>query len=106
MTYSASFSGKTVRVSLTPAALCSLLSQHEVPVLVKMELYFSCLIRKRVIFSEARIKPTGALVTDNLYLQFRPVMAQHCGKDYSGDEPPLTSISHSPRYDPLSPTGS
>lgn len=91
MNYSVIISGKTVDVSMTPTAI-RVLSEHNISVQVEMELYFSCLIRKRVNFREVAITPVGELITDNLFLQFRPVMTRHCGKDYSGDEPPLTDF--------------
>jgi len=91
MDYSASFSGKRVQVNLTPAAIQAL-AKRDTPLLVEMELYFSCLIRKQVRFSEAGLDTIGERVTDKLYLDFTPVMTQHCGKDYTGDEPPLTAF--------------
>jgi len=91
MGYSASFSGKTVDVRLTAAALRAL-SRLDVPLVVEMELYFSCLIRKRVNFNKALSRPDGILVTDSLYLCFRPVMTKHCAIDSSGDAPSLTEF--------------
>lgn len=91
MSHSVNIFGKIVNMSLTKAAVRTLSGQDFV-VLVEMELYFSCLIRKRVKFSEVKIGSAGERVTDNLYLQFRPVMTQHCSVDYSDDEPPLVDF--------------
>ena len=91
MSYSVSISGKIVNVRLTKAAV-RFLAKHGMPVRVEMELYFSCFIRKRVNFSEITTVITGERVTDNLFLQFRPVMTQHCNVDYSGSEPPLVAF--------------
>lgn len=91
MNYSVKFSGKNVAVSLTRAAQRALL-KCEKAITVEMELYFSCLIRKRVIFREADDQQTGQAVGENLFIQFRPVMTRHCGKEYEGDEPPLTDF--------------
>ena len=43
--------GKQIEIRMTPAAGRAL-AQRSVPLLAEMELLFSCLIRKRVLFSE------------------------------------------------------
>ena len=91
MSYAVNFSGKQVKVNLTRAAVRAL-SKSEKPIQAEMELYFSCLIRKRVVFGEAANHLTGELVAGKLYVQFRPVMTRHCGKNFDGEEPPLTDF--------------
>lgn len=79
--------GKEVTVSLTPAAEKELLRRDKI-LIAEMELYFSCLIRKKVRFKED--SDTGSVnVTDQFAVRFRPVMTKTCGIDYEGDEPPL-----------------
>lgn len=85
--------GKPVIVVLSDAAR-NALSRRTSPLVAEMELYFSCLIRKQVRFHEkssANGIPVAAL-NERLHIHFRPVMTQRCGKDYEGDEPPLTDF--------------
>lgn len=94
------FHGKTIDITLSPAAEKAL-TARSAPLLAEMELYFSCLIRKAVRFHET-VDHDSVKVNESLALRFRPVMTQHCGTDYSGDEPPLTDfpITQAERYIP------
>lgn len=83
--------GKTVDVEITTAA-SNALAQRAIPLVAEMELYFSCLIRKQVRFRDATAETGGVRLGDQLRVQFRPVMTRACGKDYEGDEPPLTDF--------------
>jgi hypothetical protein len=84
--------GKPVDITLSEAARDAL-SRRTKPLAVEMELYFSCLIRKQVRFRDAgQNDPHGAELNDRLRIHFRPVMTRACGKDYEGDEPPLTDF--------------
>lgn len=86
--------GRQIELELTPAAEAALANDAP-PMTVEMELYFSCLIRKQV-----RFRPTQAVEDDALCSQplpglrlcFRPVMTRSCGRDYEGDEPPLSDF--------------
>ena len=82
--------GKKVMVSLSHAAV-SALSNRDKPLVAEMELYFSCLLRKKVRFRE-NMEGDLINVTDQLAVRFRPVMTKACGIDYEGDEPPLTDF--------------
>ena len=57
----------------------------------EMELYFSCLIRKKVRFRESS-EGELAYVTEQLFVHFRPVMTAVCGTEYDGEVPPLTDF--------------
>jgi len=94
------FHGRSITLKITPSAEKAL-SARKIPLLAEMELYFSCLIRKRVRFRECTAEDS-VTVNDKLALRFRPVMTQHCGTDYEGDEPPLTDfpITETERYTP------
>jgi len=94
------FQGKPIALTISPAAEKAL-AQRNKPLLAEMELYFSCLIRKAVRFRE-EVDHDSVPVNESLALRFRPVMTQHCGTDYSGDEPPLTDfpITEAERYIP------
>jgi hypothetical protein len=93
--------GKSIEISLTEQAR-NALSARTRPLNVEMELYFSCLIRKKVRFHDSYNHQQGVSVNDRLYIHFRPVMTQACGKDYEGAEPPLTDfpISNQRAYIP------
>lgn len=80
--------GKVLRIRLSKRAEQAL-EQRRTPLLAEMELYFSCLIRKRVRFLE---DGEGLEVSDGLRVSFRPVMTRVCGTDYAGEEPPLTEF--------------
>lgn len=91
--------GRPVAVELSKTAIKAL-AKRSTPLLAEMELYFSCLIRKQVRFRDALTsnensdEDTISTVTlsDQLQVCFRPVMTRVCGKDYEGDEPPLTDF--------------
>lgn len=64
------------------------------PWVAEMELYFSCLVRKRLRFfllGETESTARGlARLTERLYLSFRPVVTQQCRLDpASAEAPPL-----------------
>lgn len=82
--------GKKMTVSVTRAAI-SALSNRDKTLIAEMELYFSCLIRKKVRFKE-KVEGNLINVTDQLAVHFRPVMTKSCGINYEGDEPPLTDF--------------
>ena len=83
--------GHVVNVTISDPALVELAQRME-PLTAEMELYFSCLIRKKVRFYEQRRSDDCVNVMENLDVQFRPVMTAVCGRDYEGDEPPLTDF--------------
>ena len=85
--------GRRIAVRLSAAAETELARRHH-PLCVEMELYFSCLIRKQVRFHDGEIGDDAfsARVADALGIRFRPVMTRACGRDYEGDEPPLTDF--------------
>jgi hypothetical protein len=45
-----------------------------------------------VRFRDAVAEPAGIKAGERLRVSFRPVMTSVCGKDYEGDEPPLTDF--------------
>jgi hypothetical protein len=93
--------GKPVAVSLSEAAQHAV-QRRDTPLLVEMELYFSCLIRTRVRFYDNNTAGDAVAVNEHLKVRFRPVMTKQCGRDYEGDEPPLTDfpISNSQAFIP------
>ncbi|HUX89754.1 MAG TPA: hypothetical protein VMV48_03590 [Gallionellaceae bacterium] len=59
------------------------------PLLVEMELYFSCLIRKVVRFNRNPSLQYSVSVTPRLTVGFRPVVTKACSVSEVEDEPPL-----------------
>lgn len=81
--------GRPIAIEVTDRAQQALRARQQ-PLLVELELYFSCLLRKKLRFHDGG--PGDVAVTDKLLLKFRPVMTQACGIDYEGDEPPVTDF--------------
>jgi len=86
-----SISGKTIDVDITARALKKI-QQRERPLVVEMELYFSCLIRKAVRFADDRPSEYFTEVNDKLLLAFNPVMTEICKVDPNVSEPPVTAF--------------
>ena len=82
---------KPVKLHLSAAAQQALAARSS-PLYAEMELYFSCLIRFKVRFYERAVHNEGIAVSEKLFVNFRPVMTEVCGKDYEGEEPPLTDF--------------
>ncbi len=83
---------KTVLIELTKAASQAIKSRTT-PLLAEMELYFSCLVRKKVRFYEANNNKESVVVNDELEIRFRPVMTQSCNiSDVEGEAPPVTDF--------------
>jgi hypothetical protein len=77
---------------LSPAAHTAL-AARTAPLVVEMELYFSCLIRKRVRFLSA--PHPGAFCTsldEQLTVCFRPVMTRHCALSEVEGQPELETF--------------
>lgn len=69
--------GKSVVVEWTSIADREMAKRHS-PLIVELELYFSCLVKKFVHFREdSRGKPVVA-ASDKLHLYFRPVTSTAC----------------------------
>jgi len=66
--------GRPLEVSLTTAAVREL-GRRTTPLHVEMELYFSCLIRKRLHF-DPPVRGEVAHLDEGLSLAFRPVMSR------------------------------
>ena len=82
---------KPIKLQISASAQQAL-AARATPLYAEMELYFSCLIRFKVRFYDQAVNGDGVVVSDKLVVNFRPVMTQACGKDYEGDEPPLTDF--------------
>ena len=54
------------------------MNDNAAPLYIGMELYFSCLIRKRVRFKREIPPVPTACIQDNLHVFFRPVQSKSC----------------------------
>ncbi|HEU0187161.1 MAG TPA: hypothetical protein VFR06_04625 [Gallionellaceae bacterium] len=79
---------KQVKVEWTSAAAAEMARRAD-PLAVEMELYFSCLLRKKVRFDEKAHSRTFLPVTPQLQVAFRPVMTRVCSAETVEDAPPL-----------------
>jgi len=82
--------GRDVEIELTPSARRAI-GDRSSPLLAEMELYFSCLIRKRVYFRDAvtTTPDDGITVIRNLRVTFRPIMTATCSvSDLADNSPP------------------
>ena len=71
--------GKTIQVHLTKRALKALESSSE-PVYAEIQLFFSCMIRKRLLFSKL-VHENAVPITDGLRIYFHAVMSDSCSLD-------------------------
>jgi hypothetical protein len=84
--------GKKVLVEWSASADAAMHSLA-LPLLVEMELYFSCLIRKTVRFNQKSSLRYGVSVTPKLAVGFRPVMTKVCKVSEVAEEPPLEDFN-------------
>ena len=88
--------GKQIELEVSRSAEQHL-SERDVPLYVEMELYFSCLLRKRIRVYETLVEPAGenfsVRYSDKLQINFRPVMTKTCSISSCEDgKPPLSDF--------------
>jgi hypothetical protein len=84
--------GKSLRVALSKAAQQAL-ERRAGALLLELELYFSCLIRKRVYVREDFEGVDAIALSDKLHIRFRPVVTQTCAiRDVPRDNPPVRDM--------------
>ncbi|MFO7592858.1 MAG: hypothetical protein R6X15_02280 [Pseudomonadota bacterium] len=71
-----SLQGHPLRIEATRRALGAL-DRRSKPLSVELQLYFSCVVKKRVLFHEEAV-PGEESVSDRLSVRFRPVEALTC----------------------------
>jgi len=80
--------GKNIQVEWSNAA-AKAMSVLAAPLLVEMELYFSCLIRKAVRFGQSATMRYSVSVSPQLTVGFRPIITRACKvSDIADDEEP------------------
>jgi hypothetical protein len=83
--------GKPVTVSTTKEA-DAILSSRALPLTVEMELFFSCLLCKKVrFFVDDQKEDSSVHINDKLAIRFRPVMLRDCSKQ-DADQRPITDF--------------
>ncbi len=83
---------KPVKVHISNRGVRAL-GQRDHPLLVEMELYFSCLLRLKVNFHDIATDDKSEPVSNGLIVRFRPIMTKHCrASDFDGPEPPTTDF--------------
>lgn len=82
-----------LRVTLSRSAAAALAERTD-PLVVELELLFSCLIRKRTLFPGSPPGDGTALYSDEprLAVYFRPVVTAQCRIDETGPAAPLTAL--------------
>jgi hypothetical protein len=88
--------GKQIQIEISDSAEKQLL-RRSTTLYIEMELYFSCLIRKRVRVYEASVEPAddrfSVRFSDKLQVNFRPVMTKSCSISSCDDgKPPLSDF--------------
>jgi hypothetical protein len=84
--------GKPFRLDVTAAAQQRLVQRPE-PLCLELELYFSCLVRKRVHVRRAPPLDDYIPLNDWLLVRFRPVVTRTCAvSDCDGGGPPLMDM--------------
>lgn len=86
--------GKQVKVEWSDAAERAM-AELGSPLLVEMELYFSCMIRKAVRFSQRLPDRYFAAVTPRLTVCFKPVVTKACKVSEVEDAPPVEDFQMS-----------
>jgi hypothetical protein len=90
--YPIMLAGRPLAVTVSPAAAAAL-AGRSTPLVVECELYFSCLIRKRVqILDAPRADTLCTVVDDRLTVCFRPVMTRACAVDAVAGQPELETF--------------
>jgi len=83
---------KALKLSISKAAEAQLRLRSE-PLLLQMELYFSCLVRKRVYVRDLADNVEAVSLGDKLKVWFRPVVTQTCAmREVERDNPPVMDM--------------
>ena len=86
------FRGRSLKLTVSSRAQAQL-TRRTSPLFLEMELYFSCLIRKRVLVRESTEVMDAVTLMDNLVAQFRPVVTETCAmRDVERDNPPVKDM--------------
>jgi len=100
--YEVKLTGKTVSIAVSKSALKHLKKTAR-PLLLEVELYFSCLIKKVCHFREIENIDDYVRVMDGLYIIFRATMTNKCSieefdKDKTADFPIVDQKPYIPKW--------
>ncbi|HBR86872.1 MAG TPA: hypothetical protein DEA65_03420 [Candidatus Marinimicrobia bacterium] len=70
----------------------AVLAERTTPLVVELELYFSCLIRKRVLFPKELPREEDIVVDEGVALRFHPVMTRECKLHEARPDPELETF--------------
>jgi hypothetical protein len=85
--YRVNLNGKRVSITVSESALKQLKKSTK-PLLLEVELYFSCLIKKVCHFRESEDIDDYVMVIDGLYVHFRATMTNRCSiEEFDKDKP-------------------
>jgi hypothetical protein len=79
------------------------LTQRDTPLIAEMQLYFSCVVKKRVLFHE-QSEPEGIPVGSRLQILFRPVQSTSCDPEEFAHNFPVKREFQSPAADKMKPS--
>jgi len=86
--------GKNMHVQWTGRAERALCNRRE-PLVIEMQLYFSCVVKKRVLFhDQTDFETTG--VNDNIQIAFRPIQAAACDPEEFARNYPVGRVLNAP----------
>lgn len=94
--------GYKLYVSWTRRA-ANVMQQRRQPLLIEMQLYFSCVVQKRVLFHDEDDNDYVA-VNENLQVCFRPVQALSCDPEQFAKQHPVKGQLSSPAATRMFPT--
>lgn len=84
--------GRSLKLTISKQAQARLDRRTE-PLFLELELYFSCLIRKRVHVREVVDGEDVLALSEKLNVRFRPVVTQTCAmRDVERDNPPVKDM--------------
>jgi len=88
--------GRQMRIDISENAVMVLQNADTPPLLVELELYFSCLVRKQIRFTSLVQKPAAdsrcTHVLHGLYASFRAICTAHCRIDETDGTPPTETL--------------
>jgi hypothetical protein len=86
------FKGRPLKLTVSQRAQTQL-ARRTSPLFLEMELYFSCLIRKRVLVHESMDDLDAVTLADKLMAWFRPVVTETCAmRGVERDNPPVKDM--------------
>jgi hypothetical protein len=93
---------KKLRVEWTQRANLALQARTEL-LIVEMQLYFSCVVKKRVLFhKESELKTVG--VCEAMKVAFRPIQAAACNPEEFAKNYPIGRVLNSPAVTKMIPS--